>query len=96
MIKLEEKLKQLQAKHNQGEHSGDRQRPPTSLPLPPTTQTKGLVARWLFRVPPCRKGTIYLQTSMSSPGCEPRPSGTAVNVTNRYTELTTLLICDRD
>ncbi|GFV95071.1 uncharacterized protein TNCV_3708671 [Trichonephila clavipes] len=49
----------------EGEHSGGGQRSPTNL-------TRGLAARWLFRVPPCRKGTIHLQTSMPSPGFEPR------------------------
>ncbi|GFV99510.1 hypothetical protein TNCV_5078741 [Trichonephila clavipes] len=33
-----------------------------------------LVSRWLFRVPPCRKGTIHLQTSMRSPEFEPGPT----------------------
>ncbi|GFV83388.1 reverse transcriptase domain-containing protein [Trichonephila clavipes] len=47
--------------------------------------TRGLAARWLFRVSPCREGTIYLQTSMSSPGFKPRPYGTAVGAANRYT-----------
>ncbi|GFX54782.1 uncharacterized protein TNCV_2556681 [Trichonephila clavipes] len=47
---------------------------------PPTNLTRGLVARRLFRVPSCRKGTIHLQTSMSSPGFEPSPYGTAVSV----------------
>ncbi|GFV74093.1 hypothetical protein TNCV_4510001 [Trichonephila clavipes] len=35
-----------------------------------------------IRLPPCRKGTIHLQTSMSSPGFEPSPYGTAVSVAN--------------
>ncbi|GFV94539.1 hypothetical protein TNCV_3826061 [Trichonephila clavipes] len=30
---------------------------------PSTNLTRELVARWLFRVPPSRKGTIHLQTS---------------------------------
>ncbi|GFW72377.1 uncharacterized protein TNCV_704141 [Trichonephila clavipes] len=34
---------------------------------------------------PCRKGTIHLQTSMSSPGFEPSPYGTAVSIANHYT-----------
>ncbi|GFU44289.1 hypothetical protein TNCV_3041301 [Trichonephila clavipes] len=50
-----------------------------------TNLTKGLAARWLFRVPPCLEGTIHLQTSMPSPGFEPKPYGTAVSVTNHYT-----------
>ncbi|GFX15339.1 hypothetical protein TNCV_3302681 [Trichonephila clavipes] len=40
--------------------------------------------RRLFRVPLCRKGTIRLQTSLPSPGIEPRPYGTAVSVANHY------------
>ncbi|GFU22862.1 hypothetical protein TNCV_4966081 [Trichonephila clavipes] len=47
--------------------------------------TRGLTARRLFRVPPCHKGTIHLQTSMSSPGFKPSPYGTAVSVANHYT-----------
>ncbi|GFV21248.1 hypothetical protein TNCV_183991 [Trichonephila clavipes] len=47
--------------------------------------TRGLVARRLFRVPSGRKGTIHLQTSMSSPGFEPSPYSTVVRVANRYT-----------
>ncbi|GFY28078.1 putative DD41D transposase [Trichonephila clavipes] len=46
---------------------------------------RGFVARRLFRVPPCRVGTIHLQTSMSSPGFELRPYVTAVSVANHYT-----------
>ncbi|GFX01261.1 hypothetical protein TNCV_4582271 [Trichonephila clavipes] len=34
---------------------------------------------------PCHKGSIHLQTSMPSPGFEPRPYGIAVSVTNHYT-----------
>ncbi|GFX67493.1 hypothetical protein TNCV_3463821 [Trichonephila clavipes] len=59
----------------------DDQRPPTFLPLPPTS----LAARRLFRVPPCCAGTIHLQTCMSSPGFEPSPYGTAVSAANHYT-----------
>ncbi|GFU64968.1 hypothetical protein TNCV_4460311 [Trichonephila clavipes] len=36
------------------------------LSSPPTNHTRGLAAQRLFRVPPCRKDTIHLQTSMSS------------------------------
>ncbi|GFU78761.1 hypothetical protein TNCV_3525791 [Trichonephila clavipes] len=36
----------------------------------------------LFRVPPCRKGIIHLQTSMSSTGFELKPYGIAVIVAN--------------
>ncbi|GFX62545.1 hypothetical protein TNCV_1006181 [Trichonephila clavipes] len=54
-----------------------------------TKYTRGLAARWLFRVPPCRKGTIHLQTSMSSPGFERSPYGITVSVSNYYTGWTT-------
>ncbi|GFX19295.1 hypothetical protein TNCV_3014341 [Trichonephila clavipes] len=50
-----------------------------------TNLARRLAARRLFRVPPCRKGTIHLQTSMPSPGFEPKPNGTAASVTNHYT-----------
>ncbi|GFW83933.1 hypothetical protein TNCV_857151 [Trichonephila clavipes] len=46
---------------------------------------RGLVARLLFKVPPCPKGTIHLQRSMSSPRFEHRLNGIAVSVTNHYT-----------
>ncbi|GFY08118.1 hypothetical protein TNCV_1355321 [Trichonephila clavipes] len=49
--------------------------------FPSTHHTRGLAARRLFRVPPCRKGTIHLQTSMSSPGFEPSTYGTAASLT---------------
>ncbi|GFW44676.1 hypothetical protein TNCV_4482211 [Trichonephila clavipes] len=52
--------------------------------------TRGLVARRLFKVPPCREGTIYLQTPMSTPGFEPCPNGTAVSVANHYTGWATM------
>ncbi|GFW41175.1 hypothetical protein TNCV_842151 [Trichonephila clavipes] len=52
---------------------------------PSTNLTRGFAARRLFRVPPCREGTIHLQTSMSSPGFEPSPYGTVVSVANHYT-----------
>ncbi|GFT08991.1 hypothetical protein TNCV_4104701 [Trichonephila clavipes] len=42
--------------------------PPTSLPFSPTTLED-------LRLP-CRKGTIHLQTSTSSPGFEPSFYGT--------------------
>ncbi|GFT84609.1 hypothetical protein TNCV_714521 [Trichonephila clavipes] len=41
---------------------------------------------------PCRAGTIHLQTSMSSPGFEPRPYGTAVSVAHHCTGLATLFL----
>ncbi|GFV70531.1 hypothetical protein TNCV_2945791, partial [Trichonephila clavipes] len=43
------------------------------LSSPSTYLTRGLAARWLFRVPQCRKGTIHVQTSGLSPGFEPEP-----------------------
>ncbi|GFW94684.1 hypothetical protein TNCV_4247241 [Trichonephila clavipes] len=46
---------------------------------------RALAARRLFRVPPCREGTIHLQTYMFSPVLEPRPNGTEVSASNRYT-----------
>ncbi|GFW48564.1 hypothetical protein TNCV_3838991 [Trichonephila clavipes] len=51
---------------------------------PSTNLTRELAARWLFRVPPCHKGTLHLQTSMLSPGFEPRPYNTTVSATNYY------------
>ncbi|GFX73125.1 hypothetical protein TNCV_4502041 [Trichonephila clavipes] len=54
-------------------------------PLFPFHQPNEKVTRRLFRVLPCLKGTMHLQTSMSSPGFEPRPYSTADNVTNHYT-----------
>ncbi|GFT91281.1 hypothetical protein TNCV_2168691 [Trichonephila clavipes] len=50
-----------------------------------TNLMRELVARRLFRVPTCHKGTFQLQTPMSSPGFEPRPYGTAISITNQYT-----------
>ncbi|GFS87283.1 myosin-I heavy chain [Trichonephila clavipes] len=52
---------------------------------PPTNLTRGIAARRLFRVPPCRTGTIHVQTSLPSPGFEPRSYCTTVGVTNHYT-----------
>ncbi|GFS91299.1 hypothetical protein TNCV_1307061 [Trichonephila clavipes] len=57
----------------------------SQLSSPSTNLTRELAARWLFRVPPCHKSTIHLQTSMLSPGFEPRLYDTAVSVTNYYT-----------
>ncbi|GFX62239.1 hypothetical protein TNCV_3306131 [Trichonephila clavipes] len=45
------------------------------LPSPSTNLTRGLTTRRIFRVPPYSKGTIHLQTSMTSPGFVPRPYG---------------------
>ncbi|GFX09817.1 hypothetical protein TNCV_654161 [Trichonephila clavipes] len=53
--------------------------------LSSTNLTGGFAARKLFRIPSCREGTIHLQTSMPSPGFEPRPYGTAVSVTEYHT-----------
>ncbi|GFS59244.1 hypothetical protein TNCV_70771 [Trichonephila clavipes] len=53
--------------HPWGGHGLPTSSPSISLP-------GGLVVRCLFRVSPCRKGTIYLQTSMPSPGFKPRPT----------------------
>ncbi|GFW61406.1 hypothetical protein TNCV_4137231 [Trichonephila clavipes] len=55
-----------------------------------TNLTRRLVARRLFIVPPCRKGTIHIQTSMSSLGFEPRPYGTAFSVANQHTGCATI------
>ncbi|GFX35466.1 hypothetical protein TNCV_102731 [Trichonephila clavipes] len=55
------------------------------LSSPSTNHARGLAARRLFRVPPCREGTIHLQTPMSSPGFESRSYGIAVSVANHYT-----------
>ncbi|GFX14822.1 hypothetical protein TNCV_1485651 [Trichonephila clavipes] len=55
------------------------------LSSPSTNYTRGLPARRLFRVPPCRKGIIPLQTSMPSPGFEPTPYGIVISVANHYT-----------
>ncbi|GFU93772.1 hypothetical protein TNCV_1659971 [Trichonephila clavipes] len=62
----------------EGEHPGGGQGPSTNL-------TRGLAAGRLFKVPPCREGTIHLQTSMSSPRFEASSNGTAVSFTNHYT-----------
>ncbi|GFW88039.1 hypothetical protein TNCV_217111 [Trichonephila clavipes] len=52
---------------------------------PSTNHMRGLAAQRLIRVPQCRKGTIHLQTSMSSPGFERSKYGTTVSVANHYT-----------
>ncbi|GFU83803.1 hypothetical protein TNCV_1694731 [Trichonephila clavipes] len=54
------------------------------LSSPSTKLTRGLEARWLFRVPPCHEVTVHLQTSMPSPGLEPRSYGIAVRIPNHY------------
>ncbi|GFU34909.1 hypothetical protein TNCV_2992121 [Trichonephila clavipes] len=65
-------------------HLGEGQKPPTSH-SPAFNLTRRLVARRLFRVHPCLEGTIHLQTSMSSPGFEPRLYGTVISVANYHT-----------
>ncbi|GFT23509.1 CCHC-type domain-containing protein [Trichonephila clavipes] len=50
-----------------------------------TKLTRGLAAQRLFRIPQFRKGTTHLKASISSPGFEPRPYGTAVSFANHYT-----------
>ncbi|GFU62000.1 hypothetical protein TNCV_4022821 [Trichonephila clavipes] len=57
----------------------------SQLSLLSTNLTRGLAARRIFKVPPCREGTIHLQTSLSSPGFKQSPNGTAVSVPNHYT-----------
>ncbi|GFX42055.1 hypothetical protein TNCV_2134701 [Trichonephila clavipes] len=52
------------------------------LSSPSTNLTRGLAARWLFRVLPCHKDTIHLQTSIIYLGFEPRSYNTAVSITN--------------
>ncbi|GFV59840.1 hypothetical protein TNCV_4739681 [Trichonephila clavipes] len=55
---------------------------------PFTNLTRRLRALRLFRVSPCRKGPLHLQTSIPTQGFEPRPYGTsvsAVSVANHYT-----------
>ncbi|GFT75572.1 hypothetical protein TNCV_1135401 [Trichonephila clavipes] len=59
-----------------------RGRTPWGWSGPSTNLTRGLAARKLFKVPPCRESTTHLQTSMPSPGFEHRPYGAAVSVTN--------------
>ncbi|GFV43567.1 hypothetical protein TNCV_1690111 [Trichonephila clavipes] len=49
--------------------------------FPSTNLTRGLAARRLFRVPHGAKIRYIWQTSMPSPGFEPRPYNTAVSIT---------------
>ncbi|GFU61091.1 hypothetical protein TNCV_4437191 [Trichonephila clavipes] len=49
---------------------------------PSTNLTRRHADRLLFKVSPCREGTIHLQAAMSSPGLKPSPNGTAVSVAN--------------
>ncbi|GFT71986.1 hypothetical protein TNCV_2516171 [Trichonephila clavipes] len=62
------------------------------LSTPSTNRTKGFATRRLFRVLPCREGTIHLQIPMSSPGFEPSLYEIAVSVANHYTGRTTVII----
>ncbi|GFU11456.1 hypothetical protein TNCV_1983651 [Trichonephila clavipes] len=67
----------------EGEHLGVVRCLPTLFPFhQPHERTCGSTAIYSS---PYRKGTVHLQTSMSSPGFEPRPYGTAVSVANHYT-----------
>ncbi|GFX00001.1 transposable element Tcb1 transposase [Trichonephila clavipes] len=56
------------------------------LSFSPFKLTRGLAARQVFRVSLCREGTIHLQTSMPSPGLEPRSYVIAVSATNYSSE----------
>ncbi|GFV24658.1 hypothetical protein TNCV_3339741 [Trichonephila clavipes] len=82
-------VRQLARFHSilEGEHRG--RSGASHLSSTSTNLTRRLETRRLFRVPTCRKGTIQLQTSMPSPGLEPRPYSTSVSVTNHYTEWAT-------
>ncbi|GFY12560.1 hypothetical protein TNCV_2447511 [Trichonephila clavipes] len=51
--------------------------------------TRGLKARWLFRVRTCCKDAIHLQTPMSYTGFKPRSYGIAVSVSNHHTRWVT-------
>ncbi|GFT13982.1 hypothetical protein TNCV_2616091 [Trichonephila clavipes] len=59
------------------------QRRPNSLPFFPTSR-EDLWLDFHFRVPPCSKGTIHLQSSMPSPRFEPKPYGTVISIANHY------------
>ncbi|GFV67511.1 hypothetical protein TNCV_4621911 [Trichonephila clavipes] len=51
--------------------------------FPTTNLSMELLARRIFRVPPCSTG-LHLQTSIPPPEFDPWPNGTVVSVTNRY------------
>ncbi|GFS66272.1 hypothetical protein TNCV_3855911 [Trichonephila clavipes] len=68
----------------EGEHQREGQGTPY-FSSPSTNITIGFAVSRLIRVPSCRKGTMHLQTSISSSVFEPRPYGTAVSVANHYT-----------
>ncbi|GFV87378.1 hypothetical protein TNCV_4033501 [Trichonephila clavipes] len=83
-----------------GEHTRRGQGPPTNLTRGRSVgcnlfirtggphATRGLrVGHPWFRVTPCRKGTIHLQTSVPSPGFGPRPYGTAARNTSENLHL---------
>ncbi|GFT77698.1 hypothetical protein TNCV_4245651 [Trichonephila clavipes] len=57
---------------------------PPLIPLPPTSR-EDLQLDGYLKHPPCREGTVLLQTSMPPPGFEPRPNGTDVSDANHYT-----------
>ncbi|GFX08340.1 hypothetical protein TNCV_3268291 [Trichonephila clavipes] len=61
------------------EYPGGDQEPPTSLPLPPTSSMDLRLDGYLEYLQ-CRKDTIQLQTSITSPEFEPRPYDKAVSV----------------
>ncbi|GFS79774.1 hypothetical protein TNCV_749741 [Trichonephila clavipes] len=52
---------------------GGGQTPPTALTFPPTSR-ENLWLDGYLKVPPCREGTIHLQTSMSFPGSQRQSS----------------------
>ncbi|GFS88488.1 hypothetical protein TNCV_1461281 [Trichonephila clavipes] len=68
------------------------QRRASHLSSPSPDHMRDLAARRLFRVPSCHKGTIHLQTLMSSPRFEPSPYSTAVSVANHYTGWVTIVL----
>ncbi|GFW17946.1 hypothetical protein TNCV_2231271 [Trichonephila clavipes] len=62
------------------------------LSSPSIDLTIELAARRLFSVPPHRKGTIHLLTSMPSPGFKLKLNDTASSVTSHYTRWVALCI----
>ncbi|GFX60042.1 hypothetical protein TNCV_4557231 [Trichonephila clavipes] len=72
-----------------GEHSGGGQGLPTSIPLLPTSREDlrldGYLEYYKYRA-----DTIHSQKSISSPGFEPSPYGTAVSVANHSTGWATI------
>ncbi|GFV42041.1 hypothetical protein TNCV_1569081 [Trichonephila clavipes] len=55
------------------------------LSSPSTNLTRGLVARRLLKVPPCRENTIHLQHPCLLRDSKPRPNSTAFSIANHYT-----------